>query len=171
MASGDERYSLAFTAFGEPADLWQTVATLLGEGVCVEQMCIVALAALMPRFAPRPGRAGNQGERMAQLHGAVQSWGGGVAGQQIVATSGPLLPVVRDWQAQDTEHERSARTGIGPKTSLESLVGEGQVALIVRADNAAQQIRITRALLEHSKQRVLSIMLRARQHAVGGPAA
>ena len=165
MATADERYSLALTAFGEPADLWQTVAALFGEGVSVEQMCLVALAPLMARFAPRHARFNGQTERMAQLHGSVQSWPDEAPGRQIVATSGPLLSVVREWQAQDAERERTGKPGITSKANLDSFVGDGQVALIVRAADSAQQIRITRALLEYSKQRVLSIMLRARQQA------
>ena len=171
MAGVHEGYGLALTAFGEPADLWQTVAQLLGEGISVEQMCLVALSTLMPRFAPKSGKSSSQAEHMARLHASVQTWTDGATTQQIVATSGPLLPVVREWQANDAEQARTVRSGIGPKTNLESLVAEGQVALIVRAADTSQQIRITRALLEISKQRVLSIMLRAPQPARGGPVA
>lgn len=165
MAWANEQNRLTLTVFDEAADLWNTVAALLTGGVTIEQMCIVALATLLPRFTPKPAllasvQGSAQLERKQALYSRMQDWPMTAEGGRIVATTGALLPMIRRWQAIDKSMIGRAQSSIRPKVDIEGLVRDGMVALIVRPTDLGQQLSVTRALLAGSKQRVLSIELR-----------
>ncbi len=170
MTGSDERNRLAVTVFDDPCILWGTVVELLGSGIEVEQMCLVVLGAMVPRFLPKPRPNAGLGEQLTRLHSRLDDWNGTVDGQRIVATSGSMLPMLREWQEMDHAGADDSRSLIKPKTDFASLVREGNIALIVKSSDTVQQLRVTRALLEKSDQRVLTFELGVPVAALGAPA-
>lgn len=150
MAAQAERCRLAVGVFDEPEWLWRALLSLLGDGLTLDQCCLVGLATTFESSAPSSNIAEADRRRLAMLHGRFERLPGFDDGRRIVASAGTLLEC---WRSLDTaRRDLKAELGISAAHYAEILdqIEHGAVALIVKSFSPGQQSTTARTLLQQS---------------------
>lgn len=152
MTPRSEQVRLAITVFDEFERLWNAMLDLLEAGLSNEHICLLALEATaeaLRRSSPAMRRPEDQ-QWLARLLDRMEPWTVGRNGGRIVGTDGGLMRLVKRQQPNGSGNEKLPLIIGGQKVDLETIVGQGAVALLVQSSNPSQQSRVTRILLSHS---------------------
>lgn len=152
---------IGMTIFDAPEKALDTICTLTGAGLTVEQVGLVALAHVMNRCAHISARWSCFTNGAGVLFRHLQELCVLGNGERLLGTSSSLIEPVKSaitpnaGSAQAAAASRSALLRAGEqRREIEKLLRGGAVALVAQASDSRQQQTITRLLLANSQHRV-----------------
>lgn len=158
MPQISDHYRLAVTHFDDREPLWKSVVAIIEAGLRFEQLCLIALASAVARFAPFAFAVGDQLERSVIVFNEMHEWTCPMDGQGVVTTSEPICKLVLSTSIESSSDRRAPSS---PQFDILNQVRQGYIALIVASCDPKQQLMVTRTLLAISSHQVTTYEFRA----------